>query len=451
MKTQNKLIFFLTTIFFFYLLIFSGFIYYALNNYSYTDFYKRLEIRAATAAKIELEKHSDIDAVREIRQDYLELLPEEQIIIIDPSDDLNNELKNLKLSKNFFSKIESQNRASFNRQNRYYSGIKYKSEGKNYYIIASAVNYYSSHHSLYLRNLLIGGLLTSCLIIFVIAYLFSRKVLNPVEVMVKGMRNISTQNLSERLPSPKNNHELAAIANSFNEMLNRLETSFETQKNFISNASHELNTPLTSIIGQAEIALSKPRHPDAYIKSLYAILEDAEKLSRKTEALLSLAQTSYNNSHELFEEIRIDELLIDVKENILKLYAEAKIHIDFSLLPENPEKLKFRGNEQLLHLALFNIIMNASKYSNHQKVQVALAVSSKNIVIVIKDQGIGIPEREISNIYDPFFRASNTGSFKGYGIGLPLSRNIIDIHHGILNVSSKDEKGTTVEIKIPLI
>ncbi|WP_037318752.1 ATP-binding protein [Salegentibacter sp. Hel_I_6] len=450
MKTQNKIILFLTTVFFFYLLLFSGFIYYTLNNYFYTDFYKRLEIRAATAAKIELENRTDIDAVREIRQEYLEILPEEKIIIIDPEDELTNELERFKLSKSFFNEIESKNRASFNRNNTYYSGIKYETNGKTYYVIASAENYYSSHHTLYLRNLLIVGLITSCIIIFIIAYLFSRKVLAPVEDIVRRMRNISTENLNERLPMPKNNNELAAMTNTFNEMLNRLETSFEIQKNFISNASHELNTPLTSIIGQAEIALSKPRLAEAYIKSLYAILEDAEKLSLKTEALLSLAQTSYNNSHHLFEEIRLDELLIDVKENIIKLYPEAKIHIDFSHLPDTPEKLKFCGNKQLLHLALFNIIMNASKYSNHQKVNVALAVSSENIIIVIKDRGIGIPKDELNHIYDPFFRASNTTKYKGYGIGLPLSRNIIRIHHGVLNVSSIDQQGTTVEIKIPV-
>ncbi|MGY5845808.1 HAMP domain-containing sensor histidine kinase [Salegentibacter sp. HM20] len=449
MKTQTKIIFFLTSVFIIYLLLFSGFVYYALNNYAYSDFYKRLEIRAATAAKIELENRADIDAVREIQQEFLEELPEEQIIIIDPDDYLGDNYDSWEFPRDFYEEILENQSATYNNGNIYYSGILYSAGNKNYVVIASAENYYSTHHALYLRNILLLGLVASVLIILLISWMFSRKVLKPIENIVKRMQGISTESLNRRLPTPRN-EELASITTSFNEMLNRLETSFETQKNFISNASHELNTPLTSIIGQAEIAISQARSQEYYQKTLSDILEDAENLKSKIEALLSFAQTSYTANRQMFEEIRIDELLIDVKDNLLKLYPEAKIHIDFSLIPDNPDKLKFKGNRQLLNLAFFNILMNASKYSQHQKVKVAIGVSNQNIVVVVKDQGIGIPPDELKHIYDPFFRASNTHPFKGYGIGLPLSRNIFKIHQGKLLVSSDGKNGTTVEVRIPI-
>ena len=108
------------------------------------------------------------------------------------------------------------------------------------------------------------------------------------------------------------------------------------------------------------------------------------------------------------------------------------------------------GNKQLLYLAFTNILNNACKYSNNKPVQVTIASSDNQVFLAFKDQGIGIPASEMPFIYDPFFRASNTRNFEGYGIGLPLTRNIIKIHNGHLQVSSVVEKGTTVQIKLPL-
>ena len=124
--------------------------------------------------------------------------------------------------------------------------------------------------------------------------------------------------------------------------------------------------------------------------------------------------------------------------------------MDISMLPDNPKKLKVQGNEQLLHLAMTNIINNGCKYSNFQQVKVSLGATDNNVYIIIKDSGIGIPDSEMDKIYDPFFRASNTKDYEGYGIGLPLARNIVRIHNGELIVNSKENVGTTVQIRFPI-
>ena len=146
----------------------------------------------------------------------------------------------------------------------------------------------------------------------------------------------------------------------------------------------------------------------------------------------------------------MDQLLFDVRETINRIIPGNKILIDLQMLPESPEKLKVKGNEHLLHLALSNLLINACKYSNNKDVFVSIGVSATHIIIVIKDQGIGIPDTELPYIYDPFFRASNTSNFEGYGIGLPLTRNIIKIHGGELLVTSENEQGTWVEVRLPL-
>jgi len=286
--------------------------------------------------------------------------------------------------------------------------------------------------------------------VVLIAYWLSKRLINPIKVITEEVNLIGTENLHVRLDVSDNEDELTQLIRTFNNMLDRLETSFETQKNFISNASHELNTPLTSIIGEADVALARDRSAEEYVDALQQILKEAEKLDKKTKALLYLAQTGFNGKVLVFDKVRIDQLIFDVHKTINRIHPDNKIVIDFSLLPENPEMLKIKGNEQLLHLALSNILLNSYKYSSNQSVKVSLGLAENQVILVVTDSGIGIPKDELQYIYDPFFRASNTRNFEGYGIGLPLTRNIIKIHKGELNVYSVQNEGTIVEIKLPV-
>lgn len=246
------------------------------------------------------------------------------------------------------------------------------------------------------------------------------------------------------------NDEVNELAITFNQMLSRIETAFEIQNNFVSNASHELRTPLTTIIGGADLALSKERSKEEYKETIAVILEEAEKLDNKTRALLSLAQTGFNGKTQNEEILRIDQLVWDTKEIVEKLDKRHTITINFSLLPENPKKLKVLGNYQLLQLALSNIITNSSKYSDYQEVVVSVGSSEKYVYILINDSGIGIPTEELKYIYDPFFRASNTKNYEGFGIGLPLTKNIIELHKGEILVKSDVNQGTIVRINLPI-
>ena len=151
-----------------------------------------------------------------------------------------------------------------------------------------------------------------------------------------------------------------------------------------------------------------------------------------------------------FEIVRSDELIWQSKAIIDQLIPQNNVQLDLSLLPENPMKLKVFGNKQLLTLAFVNLLTNACKYSNNKLVSISIASTDSHVLFIIKDQGIGIPKSELSLIYDPFFRASNTHQYEGYGIGLSLTRNIIKIHNGQLQVSSVLDQGTIVQIKIPV-
>ncbi|HOZ50948.1 MAG TPA: HAMP domain-containing sensor histidine kinase, partial [Chitinophagaceae bacterium] len=194
----------------------------------------------------------------------------------------------------------------------------------------------------------------------------------------------------------------------------------------------------------------KERTSFEYKDTLQRILNQAERINKISQSLLFLAQTGYKENKLKFDIIRTDELILQSKEIMNQLIPNNNIQIDFNLLPENPLKLKVYGNKELLLLAITNILTNACKYSSNKPVLVSLASTNNEVVFVFQDQGIGIPESELQYIYDPFFRATNTDAYDGYGIGLPLTRNIVRIHKGQLNVSSIQHQGVTVQIKLPI-
>jgi signal transduction histidine kinase len=452
MRIRTRIIVILISVFIGLILAFSFFIYFFVSRYSFTDFFKRLEIRSYTTAKIEFEKEGESELIKNFKGDYLEPLMDEKhyILKVDNTLALDSLAKEYKLNQAFLAEINANGVGSYRRGSLFYSGIIYKVDSQNYMVITSAVNYYYSHHMDYFRKLLISAILIATAIVVVISLWVSKRLIDPVKQIAIKMNSIGTDNLYVRLEGNESDDELGELSRTFNSMLDRLETSFETQKNFISNASHELNTPLTSIIGEADIALARERSSEEYKEAIANMLEEAEKLDKKTKALLYLAQTGYSNKQLTFDKVRMDQLLFDVRETINRIIPGNKILIDLQMLPESPEKLKVKGNEHLLHLALSNLLINACKYSNNKDVFVSIGVSATHIIIVIKDQGIGIPDTELPYIYDPFFRASNTSNFEGYGIGLPLTRNIIKIHGGELLVTSENEQGTWVEVRLPL-
>jgi len=451
MKTRQRIIALISSVIFIIIVAFVSVIYVFISRYSFTDFYKRLEIRSYSTARSELDSEYTGDLIREFKGEYLEQLVNEKQYIIELDGDTRQQLaRQYNLPVQLLAGITKDASFMYQEDNTFYCGIYFLNANKKpYLVITSAHNYYYEHHMNYLRSIIFISIFVSLGVILLLSYWVSKRIIQPVKRITEQVTNIGTDKLYLRLDQFNNEDEMNDLANAFNNMLDRLETSFETQSNFISNASHELNTPLTSIIGEADVALTRERSTEEYIESLKKILNEAEKLNKKTKALLFLAQTAFNGKELKFSQIRIDQLIMDVKETMNRIHPDNKVVIDFSLLPESPMQLKIDGNEQLLHLALSNLVLNAYKYSNNQIVTVSLATSATKVIVIVKDLGIGIPKNEIQYIYDPFFRASNTSSFEGYGIGLPLTRNIVKIHQGELKLTSEINQGTICEIRIP--
>ncbi len=166
--------------------------------------------------------------------------------------------------------------------------------------------------------------------------------------------------------------------------------------------------------------------------------------------MLALAQTGFDGKKQTWENIRLDELLFDVKANCDAIIPGNQVQVTIDAMPEDEAHTSIQGNYDLLKIAVSNIVINACKYSDNKPVLIRLLFQPRTGMIEITDNGIGIPKDELKHIYDPFFRASNVKGYDGFGIGMPLSNNIIRLHKGSIQVKSSVDEGTVVRVILPM-
>ena len=422
------------------------FILFRANNQYY--FLKRLEDRAKIVASIHFQKDPEkIRYYKELKKNGLEELIEEEefVLKINSANSFEYNTK-LNLPNDFYTKILSTGKNFFEIDNKYYFGQVFEETGQKYIVIIGARDRKGNTTTVYIVKIMLFGGIGFVLLAFFLGRLLAIGVINPVSRITKEVNRISASNLHNRLPEHKNSDEISDLTATFNDMLDRLETSFEIQANFINNASHELKTPITTIIAESEIMLLKEREVPEYIQSLENIYSQASRLGNLTESLLKLTQTGYDGKKQVLDIARIDELLLDVKSDIDKIFPDNRVSVKLNFAPKDSNLLLIPCNKPLLELAINNIITNGVKYSDNNEVFVMLTANEESIKISINDIGIGIPPEDIPHLYEPFFRGKIAAKYIGYGLGLPLASKIIRMHDGEIQVQSEQNKGTIVTI-----
>ena len=300
-----------------------------------------------------------------------------------------------------------------------------------------------------LRKILASILLFGILLVLAGGYLFSTRLLRPIIKIAQDVEAISAQNLTRRIQTRNTKDEWDQLASVLNDLLNRLQESFELQRRFISNASHELSTPLTSISSQLEVSLQRERGAEEYRAVMQSIYQDVQHMSKLTQTLLEFAKASGNAGGLEINLVRIDEILFSLPAEVARINAEYNVVLEFMNLPEEEEKLLVFGNEALLITAIRNIVVNACKYSNDHKAIVKLEVLSDYIYVHIEDKGPGIPPAEQEKIFQPFYRMDENRTTGGFGLGLSLAYRILKLHKGEIEVISEPGRGTRFVVKIP--
>lgn len=454
MKIQTKTGVLFTVVTATIILIISWTSYFITQSFVSRDFFKRLEIRVIVATKVLFEQdHIATSTYEELRKKYLETLTQEKeyVFKVDTLDRLKDR-KNF-IPYSFLQNIIAQKGTPvyFNKGDIDFAGLYYPDETGEYIVIKSAVNEYGISTLQNLRNIKIATFILAVIIVYTTSIFFSRKTFQPVRDIIERTKNISAYNLGLRLEDKGGGDEIAELSKTFNNMLDRLQTSFETQNNFISNASHELRTPLTNIIGEADWALTRPRTVEEYQQAISTIQQHADQLNKITSDLLTMSQISFNGQQQEWEEIGVHELVEESAFSVKNLIKGTQLNLTIEEEILTNEHIIINGIRTLLKLALGNIIANGAKYSSQKSVDIEVKKRNEDTIsITITDRGIGIPANEISRVFEPFFRASNTRPFEGHGVGLPLAQNIIRIHNGNIEVNSVQSEGTSVIVTLPI-
>jgi signal transduction histidine kinase len=430
-------------------------VYYFINEAAQNDFNKRVELRAKISAKYRFEKNKvSAEAFQRLQKEYLEKLSQEKAFVFE-ADSVTGKFNNhspKEISDAYLQEILLADGATVFKQTkfRHYAGLLHKDERVNHIIIKSATNQYGLEVMGDLRKIMITTLLFSIAVSYLAGQYFSKRTFRPFRSITNKVKQINENNLHLRLEESGGKDEIAELTQTFNKMIDRIEMAFETQNNFISNASHELRTPLTAIAAEADFALSKERTAAEYQQSIQHIVSQSEKLQQLIKGLLDLAQTGFDGKKLSWEKIRLDQLIFDVKTNADAIMPDNNVAVSVKHFPEDENKMLITGSYDLLKIAISNIVLNACKYSNNKKVLLQLEFEENSGRITVTDTGIGIPEDDVKHIYVPFFRASNTRPYEGYGIGMPLSKNIIRLHKGKIEVNSKENVGTVVVVQLPI-
>ena len=300
-----------------------------------------------------------------------------------------------------------------------------------------------------LLNILLLSFLVGNVFVLAGGYIFSRGLLQPIKKITTDVADISAQNLARRIQTGTTRDEWYQLSHTLNDLLDRLQDSFDLQRRFISNASHELSTPLTSISSQLEVSLQKPREAEDYKKVMQSIYQDVRHMSNLTQTLLEFAKASGNSGGLEISLIRLDEIVLRLPAELVKINSSFSVKLQFDDLPEEEENLLVFGNETLLLTAIKNVVINACKYSPDHQAMVHLQAHEQNLHVIIEDKGPGIPKEELNNIFQPFYRIEENRSAGGFGLGLSLAERIIKLHKGSIEVNSEPGDGTRFHIKLP--
>ena len=325
--------------------------------------------------------------------------------------------------------------------------LKYLDEKHSFFIVTIAYDEYRENVGINLKTILWIIAIAGFFLSFLSGWIFSGVILRPISRIVKEVNQFSSSNLSNRISAGNTKDELNALAETFNGLLERLEESFLMQRRFISNASHELSTPLTSMSSQLEVGLQQKRSTEEYEKILKSVSDEVHVMQELTKSLLEIARTGSEGAIELTD-VRIDEALIKAVAHVKKAFPDYVIDVHFADLPEEENECIVHGNTDLLYTAFKNIVENGCKYSEDKKINVYLNFIDKKITLDFVNKGDALAEEEIEKIFQPFFRGRSALDKPGFGLGLPLTKRIIQLHNGILNASSDPLQGTRFHIEL---
>jgi len=414
-------------------------------------FYRTLSKEGITKAHLFLKHKMEAETMQSIYSNNINYIDEVEVALYDTAFNLLYhdavDIDLVKETPEMLQKILTNEYIEFFEGKYQVVGLRYPFAGKDYILTAAAYDGYGYEKLAALQHILIFSGLISLAVLALIGYMMSRTVLSPVTNIVKQVEQITASNLDARVPVTDRHDELGELATTFNNTLDRLENSFDAQKMFVSNVSHELRTPMAALIGCLELSLLKERTPEEYRRSILEALDDGKRIVKLAEGLLNLAKASYIPEQIKKEEVRLDELLLDAREQVLKGNPDYIINLLFEQETDDDSMITVMGNLFLLNIAFVNLMENNCKFSEDKTSNVHISFYEEKSILRFSDTGVGMSEEDKANLFIPFYRGSNRSYTQGNGIGMALVDKIVRIHKGAIHVHSCEGEGTVFTVE----
>jgi len=298
-----------------------------------------------------------------------------------------------------------------------------------------------------LRHIMLITFPVILIILFFVARFIAGRSIKPINDIIDTSNKITRDNLTERIPLPHNKDELYILSDTINQLLDRIEKTIEREKSFTSYASHEFRTPLAVLKGTLEVLIRKPRQQEEYEEKVKYCVREIDRLNHLVDELLILTRFENQKQSLNLEDASIKNIIEDTLKYLSKNIQEKNIRIKTNIPFDD---VYFKTDIYLFSTIISNILSNAIKYSNQDgEIQVNAHKENNLIYCEIKDNGVGISEKDMEKIFDKFYRSTDHSDIKGFGLGLPIVKRFCSLLNIRINISSKEGVGTTFKLQIP--
>ena len=317
-------------------------------------------------------------------------------------------------------------------------GLRFEEGGRKYYTIVSATDELGRRKQQFLLYILLGTGLLFIVLAWVIPARLIGRLLQPLDSFLQQVKAVHAHTLNTRIAIRNKDDEIALLAAEFNGMLERIEQSYQRQKDFTAHASHELRTPIARLTAQLENHLASAHTPEAKA-FLGQLLTDTNRLSELIASLLLLTRAD-NQSREQAEACRPDELLFEAAEQLSQNHPDFRMQLDIPAAEEGSEMAEIFGVRGLLLVAFFNLLKNAYQYSASRRVMATLVPGPEATLLTLENDGPTLSEAEQMRLFQPFMRGANAANYSGLGLGLRMVARILE-KHGVTIRYEIGEKG----------
>lgn len=419
-------------------------------------FFHDLKSETVTKAHLFLQNQVDAQTMQSIYLNNRQFINEVEVAVYDTDfrmlyhDAIQNDI--VKEDRDMINNILDKKEIEFYIGDYQAVGLVYHFAGKDYILTGAAYDGYGYANLKALQKTLLLLFIVGLTLLFIACYFLVHNSLKPIRGIVREAESITAQHINKRLPVRNEKDELGELCMAFNALLERLEESFNSQKMFVSNVSHEMHTPLASLMAELDLALQKERTEQQYKDAIQNALQDAHRMTKLIDGLLNLAKADYQKEQIKMQEIRLDELLLDTRNFILKAHPDYHIELIFEQEESDDDRqITVKGNLYLLNIAFSNLIENNCKYSADHSSFIQISYWDKWVMVGLSDNGIGLTETDKQHLFTLFYRGEQDKMIEGHGIGMALSKKIIHLHQGNITVHSAQGNGTTFLVELPHI